>query len=75
MLWKKLLLMGRSDLLNMNARELEIKADAMRAQLHARKRCETLKQMHDVLVNICIDKDQLLKDSTNYVIEDEDNIA
>ena len=75
MLWKNLLLMGRSDLLNMNARELEIKADAMRAQLHARKRCETLKQMHDVLVNICIDKDQLLKDSTNYVIEDEDNIA
>lgn len=35
MLWKNLMLMGRSDSLNMNIRELQIKAGTMRMQLHS----------------------------------------
>ena len=58
---------GRSDLLNMNVRELKIKADAMHAQLRS--------QMQEVLVDVCVDHEQLLKESTNAVIEDIDNIA
>ena len=47
----------------------------MHVQLRSLKRCETLEQAHEVLVDVCVDHEQLLKDSTNAVIEDIDNIA
>ena len=66
---------GRSDLLNMNVRELHIKADAMHVQLSSQKCCETLEQTQEVFVDIYIDHEQLLKESKNAVIEDIDNIT
>ena len=49
---------GRSDLLNMNVRELQIKANAMRVQLRSQKRCEMLEQMQEVLVGVHVDHEQ-----------------
>ena len=62
-------------LLSVNVRELQIKADAMHVQLRSQKSCETLEQTQEVLVDVCVDHEQLLKESTNAVIEDIDNIV
>ena len=36
-----------------------------------RNRCNILKQMHDVLVDVHYDKENLLMDSANLVIEED----
>lgn len=69
------MLIGRSDLFNMHVRELQIKANAMRTQFYSQKRCEILKQTHEVLVDIYVDHEQLLKESKNTCVEEIDNIA
>ena len=61
--------MGISDILNMNVRELQIKADAIHVQLCSQKRCEILEQTQEVLVDIYVDHEQLLKESTNAAVE------
>ena len=60
MLWKCLMSLGRNDLLKMNARELQIKANDMHAQLHSQKRCETLEQMKEALLDVCVDEEKSL---------------
>ena len=46
----------------------------MHVQLRSQKRCETIEQMKEVLLDVYVDQDQLLIDSTNSVIEDFNNV-
>ena len=75
MLWKCLTSLGRNDLLKNNARELQIKANGMNVQLRSQKLCETLEQMKEELLDVHVDQEQLLIESTNAVIEDFNNVT
>ena len=59
----------------MNVRELQIKANGMHVELHSQKRCEILEQIKEVLLDVYVDQEQLLIESTNAVIEDFNNVA
>ena len=69
--WMSMRTMGNSTLLKMKLHELEVKSQLLHVKRHNRKRCFMLKQIHDVLVDACSDKNLLLKHSTNDVIEEE----
>ena len=83
MLFKNLIAIGCRDLTRIKVKQLWSEKNKIHIEVCAPKRYDVLKQTYDALINVYTLNENILKDSSNYVLEqeisasiyDNDNVA